>query len=70
MTLDSLETKTGVFEFIVDGIINSPNFRESGSFSNIHMVTSEYFDIQLLESHDHLTVTNDVVATITEYEQK
>ena len=33
------------------------------------MQTSDYFKIQQLDSHDHLHVTNDIVATITEFTQ-
>lgn len=69
VNLDELDRETGKFEFVVDGIKNAPSFRETGSFSEVYMQTSDFFSIQKLDSHDHLTVTNDQVALITEYEQ-
>lgn len=67
ISFDSLGQETGTFEFIVDGIINAPSFRQTSAFSNIYMKTFDYFDIQMLESTDHLTVANELVANIIEF---
>jgi hypothetical protein len=45
VSLDSLDQETGEFEFIVDGIKNAPSFRETGSFSEVYMQTSDFFNI-------------------------
>lgn len=65
--LQKVNQDAGVFEVIVNGIKNPPNFRKSGLFSNIYMQTFDYYNIQFLEEYENLWVQTNEVATITDY---
>lgn len=64
---DKMNKKNGIFEIIVHGMKNPPNFRKSEVFSNIYIQTFDYYNICALESHENLWIQTDEVGTITEY---
>ena len=67
ISLEELERQAGVFEFIVDGIVNAPTTRTTEPFKNVFMTTFDYYDIQKLESNVHLTITNEIPGEIMDY---
>ena len=69
VNLSEVDKQSGIFEMIVTGIKNPPNFRKSGLFSNIYMQTVDYYNMQYLENHDNLWVQTNEVAQIEKYER-
>ena len=45
VSLTNVDKQDGIFEFMVDGLKNPPNFRRSGLFSNIFMETYDFYDM-------------------------
>lgn len=62
-----MDKQDGIFEFIVDGLKNPPNFRRSGQFSNIYMETFDYYDMQKLFNYADLFIQTDTPGTIRDY---
>lgn len=54
--LQEIDKQAGVFEVMVYGIKNPPNYRKSGLFSNIYMQTHDYYNMQVLKNYENLWV--------------
>ena len=67
INLTEVNQETGIFEVMVDGIKNPPNFRKTGLFSNIYMQTFDYYNIQILDNYENLWVQTNEVGIITDY---
>ena len=57
----------GIFELIVSGMRNPPNFLKSGLFSDISMKTFDFYPIVKLSKYDNLWIQTNKVAKITEF---
>ena len=69
VNVEKLTQQDGIFELIVHGLKNPPNFRKSGLFSDIFMQTDDYYSIQILEKYDNLWIQTNKAAQITDFQR-
>ena len=65
VSLSEISQQDGIFELIVSGMKNPPNFRRSGLFSDIIMETFDYHPVQKLDNYENLWIQTNKVATIS-----